>query len=188
MRRLRVGGEPAEAGSLVGAGAGLAEDGQLCEAGPQAAGGAVFHRAGHAVLQIGDVTGDVEGALDARLEGRDLFGRGGVLQVVEGSAVGESSHVGAQLQRGHGDALAEAAHAAYAAFRCGKRLVGIDAQLLALNVVAGQFAEAELVGVVANALKAELAAQFFKVEIVALGQRLGHVHAEARQAGPWCRA
>ena len=30
-----------------------------------------------------------------------------------------------------------------------------------------------------NALKAEFAAHFFKVEIVAFGQRLGHVHAKA---------
>ena len=46
-------------------------------------------------------------------------------------------------------------------------------------MVAGQLAKAELVGVVADALKAQFPAQFLKVEIVALGQRLGHVHAEA---------
>ena len=33
----------------------------------------------------------------------------------------------------------------------------------------------------AHALKAQLAAQLLKVEVVALGQRLGHVHAEAGQ-------
>ena len=89
--------------------------------------------------------------------------------------------IGAQLQRSERDALAEAAHAAHAALGGGERLIGIDAQLLAGNVVAGQLAEAELVGVVADALEAEFPAQLFKVEVVALGQRLGHVHAEAGQ-------
>ena len=102
-----------------------------------------------------------------------------MLQIVEGSAIGDGGNEGAELQRGERDALAEAAHAADAALRVGNCLVGILAQLLALDVVAGQLAEAELVGVVADALKAEFAAQLFKVEVVALGQRLGHVHAEA---------
>jgi hypothetical protein len=53
--------------------------------------------------------------------------------------------------------------------------------LLAFDVVAGQLAQAELVGVVAHALEAQFAAQLLKVEVVALGQRLGHVHAEAGQ-------
>ena len=83
------------------------------------------------------------------------------------------------MQRGERNALAEAAHAAYSALGGGQFLVGISAQLFAVNVVAGQLAEAEEVGVVAHALKAQFAAQLLKVEIVALGQRLGHVHAEA---------
>ena len=104
-----------------------------------------------------------------------------MLQVVEGSAVGDGGHQSAQLQRRHGNALAEAAHAAHAALGCGYRLIRIDAQLLARDVVAGQLAEAELRGVVANAVEAEFAAQFLKVEVVAMGQCLGHVHAEAGQ-------
>ena len=63
----------------------------------------------------------------------------------------------------------------------GSSLVRIDAQLFAFDVVAGQLAQAELVGVVADALKAQFAAQLLEVEVVALGQRLGHVHAEAGQ-------
>jgi hypothetical protein len=63
----------------------------------------------------------------------------------------------------------------------GKGLIGIDTQLLAGNVVAGQFTQAELGGVVAHALKAQFAAQFFKIEVVAVGQRLGHVHAKTGQ-------
>jgi len=54
-----------------------------------------------------------------------------VLKVVEGSAVGESSYISAELQRCEGNALAEAAHAAYAALGCGQRLIRIDAELLA---------------------------------------------------------
>ncbi len=69
----------------------------------------------------------------------------------------------------------------YAAFRLRNGLVGINAQLFAGDVVPRQFAQAELVGVVANALKPQFAAQFLEVEVVALGQRLGHVHAETRQ-------
>ena len=44
----------------------------------------------------------------------------------------------------------------------GQFLVGIDAKLLVGDVVAGQLAESELVGVVADALKAEAAAQRFE--------------------------
>ena len=104
-----------------------------------------------------------------------------MLQIVERSAVGDGGHKCAQLQRRHRNALPEAAHAAHAAFGAGNRLIGILAELLAVNVVAGQLAQAELRGVVADAIKAQFAAQFFEVEVVALGQRLGHVHAEAGQ-------
>ena len=51
--------------------------------------------------------------------------------------------------------------------------------MLAGNVIAGEFAEAELRGVVADAIEAEFAAELLEVEVVALGQRLGHVHSEA---------
>ena len=61
----------------------------------------------------------------------------------------------------------------------GNDRVGIDAKLLAFNVIAGEFAKAELRGIVAHALKTKFAAEFFEVEVVALGQRVGHVHAEA---------
>ena len=53
--------------------------------------------------------------------------------------------------------------------------------MFAVNVVSGQFAQAELGGIVAHAIKPQFPAQFLKVKIVALGQRLGHVHAEASQ-------
>ena len=40
--RIGVGGEPAEAGSIVGAGSGFAEDGKVVEVGAEAAGGSIF--------------------------------------------------------------------------------------------------------------------------------------------------
>ena len=44
---IGIGGEPAEPGSVVGAGAGFAEDGELVEVGAEAAGGSVLDGAGH---------------------------------------------------------------------------------------------------------------------------------------------
>ncbi len=64
---------------------------------------------------------------------------------------------------------------------CGNRLAGVLAELLAIDVIAGQLAQPELRGIVANAFETKLAAQFFKVEVVALGQRVRHVHAESGQ-------
>ncbi len=112
----------------------------------QGAGGAEggVDGAGHAGEDLGDDGGDVEDALDLGLEVGDLLRGLGVLQVVEGAAVGDGGDQSAELQRGHGDALAEGAHAADAALGGGKFVVGILAELLALDVVAGELAEAEL--------------------------------------------
>ena len=151
------------------------------EVGAQAAGGSVLDRAGHAVLDVGKVLGDVQGALHLGLKS-DNFGRGGrVLQVIESSAVGEGGHISAQLHRSKRNALTKAAHAGHATLGCGQFRVRIDAQLFAFNVVAGQLAQAELGGVVADALKAQLPAQLLEIEVIAFGQRLGHVHAETGQ-------
>ncbi len=70
---------------------------------------------------------------------------------------------------------------AHAAFRLSEGLIGINAQLLAGNVVAGQFAQAELVGIVADAIEAQFAAKFFKIEVIAVGESLRHIHAETGQ-------
>ncbi len=59
----------------------------------------------------------------------------------------------------------------------GQHLLGVDAQLLAGNVPAGQFAQAEGIRVVAHALEAETTAKCLKIKVVGLGQSLGHVHA-----------
>src|ERR1035437_4137484 len=87
LRRIGIRGEPAEAGALVRAGAGLTEDGQFVEVGAQAAGGSVLDRAGHAVLDVGKVTANVQGPLYLGLKSRNLIRGCGVLQVVERSAV-----------------------------------------------------------------------------------------------------
>ena len=96
-----------------------------------------------------------------------------MLQVVERTAVGNGRDQRAKLQRGHGDALAEGAHAAHTALRGGQFGVGIDSKLFAGDVVAGQLAQAELVGVVLHALEAHLAAQRLKVGIDGVRQRRG---------------
>src|SRR5580658_9816816 len=105
LGRIGEGREPAETGAFVGAGAGFAEDGELVEVDAEAAGGAVLDCAGHAVLEVGDEAGDVKGALDAGLEAGGFFGGGGVLEVVEGSTVGDGGDEGSELERGEIDAL-----------------------------------------------------------------------------------
>src|ERR1700739_185916 len=177
-RCFGVRNNPAETRPLVGAGSGLAKDRQFLEVGAQAASGSILHGASHAVLQVRHVARDVERPLHLGLKCHDLFGRSGMLEVVERSAVGDGGYKRAELQRRHGYALSEAAHAAHAAFGCGKRLARIFAELLALDVVPSQFAQTELRGVVANALKSKFAAEFFKIEVVALGDGIRHVHAE----------
>src|SRR5262249_6889885 len=87
--RIRVGGEPAEAGAVLGAGAGLAQDLLFAEVEAQAAGGTVLHGAHHAFGDFGDERADIELALHARLEVDDVVGRGRVLEVVERAAVGD---------------------------------------------------------------------------------------------------
>src|SRR6185437_4935259 len=104
-----------------------------------------------------------------------------MLEIVERPSVCNRRHECAKLQRSHGDTLAKAAHPAYTAFRLRNGLARIDTKLLALNVPPGKLAEAELRRIVVNALEAEFPTEFFEVEIVALGDGVGHVHAEASE-------
>ena len=60
---------------------------------------------------------------------------------------------------------------------------GIGAQLLARNVVAGQFAQSELVGVEADFFKSQLASQGLEIGVVGVRQRGGQVHAAAAAQG-----
>src|ERR1035437_2631903 len=87
LRRVGPRSEPAEAGALRRAGSRLSKNRQLVEVGLQPAGGAILRRSGHAVLQFGNVAGDVQRALDFGCEAGGFFRRGWVLQVVERSAV-----------------------------------------------------------------------------------------------------
>src|SRR5208282_4932957 len=108
LRRIRIRREPAKAGSLFGTGSGLAEDWKFLEVGAQATGGAVLHRARHAVLQIGQELSDIQGPLHLGLKGHRFFESRRVLQVVKRSSIGDGGYKGPQLQRSHLDALTEA--------------------------------------------------------------------------------
>ncbi len=102
-----------------------------------------------------------------------------MLQVVERATIGNRRNHGAQLQRGHGDAFAEGAHLADAAEFLRNHFVGITAQLLARDVVPGEFAEPVFVSVVGDLLKTELASERFEVSVVGVRQRGGQIHAAA---------
>ena len=99
-----------------------------------------------------------------------------MLQVVKRSAVRNRGDHRSQLQGGHRDAFAKGAHLAHAAELGGNLLVGVYAQVLALNVVAGQLAQSKLVRVVADFFKAQLAADRFKIGVVGMRQRLSQIH------------
>ena len=77
---------------------------------------------------------DIQGALHLRLEVRGFFRRRRMLEIVERPPVGNGRYHGAQLQRSHGDSLAEGAHAADAALACRNSLIRVGAQLFAGDV------------------------------------------------------
>ena len=102
-----------------------------------------------------------------------------MLEIVERAAVRNRRDQRAELQRGHRNAFAEGAHLADAAELRRNLLFGIGAELLARNVIAGVFAESELVRVVADFFKSKLAAERFEVGVVGVRQRLGKIQARA---------
>src|SRR5271166_62050 len=172
---IGIGGEPAEAGAVVGAGAGFAHDGELVEVSFQGARGSVLDRCLHAVLNFGNEVSDVQCPLDVGLQIQRFLRSGGVLEIKEGSPIGDGGDQRSELQGGHRYAFTERAHATHAPTVGGKRLIGVDAKLFARNVVAGKFSQAELVGIVAYALEAEIAAEGFKIKIVRVGERLSQI-------------
>src|SRR5437588_8283421 len=99
-----------------------------------------------------------------------------MLQVVEGSSVGDRCGESTELQRRHADAFAERAHAAYTALCSGNLFIRIGAEVLAGDIVASEFAESEFVRVVLHAVEAETAPKDFKVRVVRLGDGLREVH------------
>src|SRR5579872_454778 len=181
QRRLRVRSEPSEASSFVGARPGLAEDRKLLEVGPQAARSSVLDRPSHAILNIRNELRDIEFALHLGFEASDLHRSRRVLQIIESSTIGERRHERSKLEGGQGHALSKAAHPSNTTLRSWNRLIGIDTQLLARDVIARQLAQSELRSIVPHPVKSKLAAQLLKVEVVAVRQRLRHVHPEARQ-------
>src|SRR5438270_3312085 len=99
-----------------------------------------------------------------------------MLQVVEGSTIGDRSGESTELQGRHADAFAERAHAAYTALCRGDLFVRIGAEVFASDIVAGEFAESEFVRVVLHAVEAKTAPKYFKVRVVRLGDGLREVH------------
>src|SRR5262249_22066422 len=144
---LGVRGEPAKAGPVFGAGTGLAQDLLFTEIETQAAGGAVFHGAGHTFCQVWNEWADIQLALYVRLEVDNVIGGSWVLKKKELTAVSNGGDQRAELQRRHGDAFTEAAHLTYAAELGCEFLIRKGAKLLALNVVSGKLTETELVRV-----------------------------------------
>ena len=106
-----------------------------------------------------------------------------MLQVVESAAIGDRGNHGTQLQRRHGNTFSERAHLAYAAKLRRNFVLRISSEVLAFNVVSGQFAQAELVGVEADFFESELASQSFKVGVVGMGQSGRQVHPAAARPG-----
>ncbi len=102
-----------------------------------------------------------------------------MLQVEERSAIGNRADDGTKLHRRHRDALAERTHPAHTALVRGQFMIRVDAKLFARNVVASQFPQAELVGIVFHPLEAKLPSQRFEIWIDALRQRIRKIQAVA---------
>src|ERR1041385_33118 len=157
-----VGGEPAEAGAVFRAGAGLAQDLLFTKVETQAAGGAVLNGAHHALGDLRNQRADFKLALDARLKVDDIVCRERVLEVIERAAVGDGGDQRAELQRRHGDAFTKGAHLAYAAEPGCELVIGEGAQVFTGDVEAGKLAQSELVGVMADLGETKTAADRLK--------------------------
>ena len=83
-----IGGKPSEASAGVGAGSGLAQNFLLFEIDSQAARGAEMNGAFHAIGNFWNQRSDIKTPLHYRLKIRNLFGRRGMLQIIERAAIG----------------------------------------------------------------------------------------------------
>src|ERR1700722_302198 len=81
-------GKPSEASAGVRTGSGLAQNFLLFEIDSQAAGGAEMNGAFHAIGNLWNQGGDVKTAFHYWLKIGNLFGRSGMLQVIERAAIG----------------------------------------------------------------------------------------------------
>src|SRR6266404_5852193 len=174
--RVRVGSEPAKARAILGACAGLAQNLLFAEVQAQAAGRSVLYRSGHALGDLRDQRADLQLAFNPGFIADDFINRRWMLQVVKRAAIGDGRYQRAQLQRRHGDAFTKRAHLAHAAQAGWQLARGKYSKVLAFNVVTGQFAQAELVGVRADFGKAQAASHGLKISIVGVRQRLGQGH------------
>ena len=169
-----VGDEPADFGSWVVAGAGLAERG-FVTAGIEAALGCAVENGGeHAFANFGEDWGDVEVALHFRLKILDVFGSARVLQVVERAAVGERGRERDELERSDLDAFAEAGHASHATL--GRRRHRERARVFFRQVVAGEFTEAHQAGILGNGVETHANAELLEKVVVGVSERFGEVH------------
>ena len=161
------------------AGSGLAQDLFFAEIDAQAARCAVVHRAGHAVGHLGNQRLDIEMTLYAGLKVGDFFRRRRMLQVIECAAVGDGRDQRAQLQRGHRDAFAEGTHLAYAAELRGNFFLRDRRRGARRECCSRRAHPAELVRVVADFFKSQLASEGLEVGIIGVRQRRRQVHAAA---------
>ena len=102
-----------------------------------------------------------------------------MLQVVQCAAIGHGNHHGPKLQRGHRDALAIGAQLSYAAISHSRGNCRKLSQVLAFDVIAGQFAHAKHVSVAADADEAKFASQGLKISVIRVRQSIGQVHVRA---------
>ena len=122
------------------------------------------------------VGGQFERALDLGSELVDFHLRARVLQVVERAAIGDGGKQGGQLQGCNGNALAKAGHHADAAVL--GRLRRQNAGLLAGDLEASLFAQAQHLCVARDALEAKPRAQDVEVLVVGFGDGVGEVEGD----------
>ena len=176
VRRIGIRTKPAEPRSIVRAGAGLSQDWKLFEVGEHRAPGAKLHHVGHAKAHRRKQRSDVEFALHHWVEIRDFRWSLGMLQIIQRASIGDGGNQRSQLQRSHRNTLAEGTHASDSTLGLRQNMRGIDAELLARNVIAGQFSQAKHVGVVLDARKSEPATDSLKIKIVRVRQRIRQCH------------
>src|SRR5665213_1730889 len=105
----------------------------------------------------------------ASISSRSFLQRPRILQVIETATIGHRADQRGQFQRSDRDAVAEAGHHADAVVRSAARQ---QTCLLALDIVAGLFAQAEQLRVITHALESQLLSQRREVLIVRFRQRL----------------
>ena len=94
MISVGVRGEPAKAGTILGAGPGLAQDLLFVEVQMDAAGRAIVNCTHHAQRNLRNQRANIELPLDPGLETQDIFRSAGMLHVIEGASIGNGGNQG----------------------------------------------------------------------------------------------